>query len=102
MKKNRLFILFSMIFLITTISLTSIARAVAIKQDTTDVSSDDTEKNKEQETGSSSAADEQRTDEQETALSTTDQQKDEVIDRKSTRLNSSHQKISYAVFCLKK
>src|SRR5574340_1338949 len=24
------------------------------------------------------------------------------IDRKSTRLNSSHQKISYAVFCLKK
>ncbi|MCJ1978228.1 BspA family leucine-rich repeat surface protein [Lactococcus paracarnosus] len=79
MKKNRLFILFSMIFLITTISLTSIARAVAIKQDTTDVSSDDTEKNKEQETGSSSAADEQRTDEQETALSTTDQQKDEVI-----------------------
>src|SRR5207244_4587892 len=26
----------------------------------------------------------------------------EVIDRKSTRLNSSHQIISYAVFCLKK
>src|SRR5574340_1382850 len=26
----------------------------------------------------------------------------EHIDRKSTRLNSSHQKISYAVFCLKK
>src|SRR5574340_1617894 len=25
-----------------------------------------------------------------------------VPDRKSTRLNSSHQKISYAVFCLKK
>src|SRR5574340_667204 len=25
-----------------------------------------------------------------------------LIDRKSTRLNSSHQKISYAVFCLKK
>src|SRR5574340_1124099 len=25
-----------------------------------------------------------------------------AIDRKSTRLNSSHQKISYAVFCLKK
>src|SRR5438552_12929790 len=25
-----------------------------------------------------------------------------VIDRKSTRLNSSHQIISYAVFCLKK
>src|SRR5574340_15435 len=25
-----------------------------------------------------------------------------TIDRKSTRLNSSHQKISYAVFCLKK
>src|SRR5574340_1672270 len=25
-----------------------------------------------------------------------------VADRKSTRLNSSHQKISYAVFCLKK
>src|SRR5256884_2530115 len=28
--------------------------------------------------------------------------KDEVIDRKSTRLNSSHGYISYAVFCLKK
>src|SRR5258708_14257393 len=27
---------------------------------------------------------------------------DEVSDRKSTRLNSSHQIISYAVFCLKK
>src|SRR2546430_10579887 len=27
---------------------------------------------------------------------------DEVIDRKSTRLNSSHSQISYAVFCLKK
>src|SRR5574340_1687544 len=26
----------------------------------------------------------------------------ELVDRKSTRLNSSHQKISYAVFCLKK
>src|SRR5258708_24162593 len=26
----------------------------------------------------------------------------ETIDRKSTRLNSSHQIISYAVFCLKK
>src|SRR5258708_14533250 len=26
----------------------------------------------------------------------------ELIDRKSTRLNSSHQIISYAVFCLKK
>ena len=28
--------------------------------------------------------------------------KDELIDRKSTRLNSSHLGISYAVFCLKK
>src|SRR3712207_8058638 len=27
---------------------------------------------------------------------------DEVADRKSTRLNSSHANISYAVFCLKK
>src|SRR5690606_41997822 len=27
---------------------------------------------------------------------------DSVVDRKSTRLNSSHVKISYAVFCLKK
>src|SRR5205085_7603545 len=27
---------------------------------------------------------------------------DEKIDRKSTRLNSSHSQISYAVFCLKK
>src|SRR5690606_40578159 len=26
----------------------------------------------------------------------------ETVDRKSTRLNSSHVKISYAVFCLKK
>src|SRR2546430_9121917 len=27
---------------------------------------------------------------------------DEALDRKSTRLNSSHSQISYAVFCLKK
>src|SRR5688572_32585495 len=27
---------------------------------------------------------------------------DDIIDRKSTRLNSSHSQISYAVFCLKK
>src|SRR5438874_6678842 len=27
---------------------------------------------------------------------------DRIIDRKSTRLNSSHVEISYAVFCLKK
>src|SRR5256885_7497690 len=27
---------------------------------------------------------------------------DEIVDRKSTRLNSSHLVISYAVFCLKK
>src|SRR5688572_9977431 len=27
---------------------------------------------------------------------------DSVLDRKSTRLNSSHSQISYAVFCLKK
>src|SRR5436309_13944386 len=29
-------------------------------------------------------------------------QRHELADRKSTRLNSSHVKISYAVFCLKK
>src|SRR5574340_1652858 len=29
-------------------------------------------------------------------------QRNHIGDRKSTRLNSSHQKISYAVFCLKK
>src|SRR5688572_31837968 len=29
-------------------------------------------------------------------------QADEDLDRKSTRLNSSHSQISYAVFCLKK
>src|SRR3712207_3847459 len=29
-------------------------------------------------------------------------QGDQVLDRKSTRLNSSHANISYAVFCLKK
>src|SRR2546430_7149146 len=28
--------------------------------------------------------------------------RDTVLDRKSTRLNSSHSQISYAVFCLKK
>src|SRR5688572_31592752 len=28
--------------------------------------------------------------------------REEYIDRKSTRLNSSHSQISYAVFCLKK
>src|SRR5690554_7550263 len=31
-----------------------------------------------------------------------DERKERVIDRKSTRLNSSHVRISYAVFCLKK
>src|SRR3712207_8268957 len=30
------------------------------------------------------------------------QRKKPVVDRKSTRLNSSHANISYAVFCLKK
>src|SRR5688572_32830909 len=30
------------------------------------------------------------------------QQRAERLDRKSTRLNSSHSQISYAVFCLKK
>ena len=30
------------------------------------------------------------------------EQKDDLADRKSTRLNSSHGYISYAVFCLKK
>src|SRR5690625_6948981 len=30
------------------------------------------------------------------------QQRKDLIDRKSTRLNSSHVAISYAVFCLKK
>src|SRR5438552_14060777 len=30
------------------------------------------------------------------------QRKEVALDRKSTRLNSSHQIISYAVFCLKK
>src|SRR3989449_8427580 len=32
----------------------------------------------------------------------TDPQRPKLIDRKSTRLNSSHGYISYAVFCLKK
>src|SRR5258708_22552507 len=36
------------------------------------------------------------------SLATNDQQVGVVRDRKSTRLNSSHQIISYAVFCLKK
>src|SRR2546430_13541778 len=32
----------------------------------------------------------------------TENEKQPVVDRKSTRLNSSHSQISYAVFCLKK
>src|SRR5690606_41213516 len=36
------------------------------------------------------------------SITYTAKDKDLVIDRKSTRLNSSHVKISYAVFCLKK
>src|SRR5690606_41355521 len=35
------------------------------------------------------------------ALELSGQELDRVSDRKSTRLNSSHVKISYAVFCLK-
>src|SRR3712207_8197394 len=31
-----------------------------------------------------------------------EQNLDRIVDRKSTRLNSSHANISYAVFCLKK
>src|SRR5690554_7556644 len=37
-----------------------------------------------------------------TKLSLKSFQEKESIDRKSTRLNSSHVRISYAVFCLKK
>src|SRR5206468_8480025 len=37
-----------------------------------------------------------------TALSTRVTCNTHLIDRKSTRLNSSHDQISYAVFCLKK
>src|SRR5690606_40813630 len=36
------------------------------------------------------------------ALPVTVRERTDVLDRKSTRLNSSHVKISYAVFCLKK
>src|SRR5690606_41872674 len=36
------------------------------------------------------------------AYITTDAATQRLLDRKSTRLNSSHVKISYAVFCLKK
>src|SRR2546430_6913442 len=50
-----------------------------------------------------------RTDNQETSLVAapgsavlTGGARDRIIDRKSTRLNSSHSQISYAVFCLKK
>src|SRR2546430_10615747 len=35
-------------------------------------------------------------------LDTSDLTANQVVDRKSTRLNSSHSQISYAVFCLKK
>src|SRR2546427_6938666 len=41
-------------------------------------------------------------DEQEKALADAWQFEAMVEDRKSTRLNSSHSQISYAVFCLKK
>src|SRR2546430_12185423 len=34
--------------------------------------------------------------------SVTTRERDDARDRKSTRLNSSHSQISYAVFCLKK
>src|SRR2546430_12102484 len=36
------------------------------------------------------------------AFQVREQQEGEYVDRKSTRLNSSHSQISYAVFCLKK
>src|SRR2546427_4635871 len=35
-------------------------------------------------------------------LGSTDRRAPQGLDRKSTRLNSSHSQISYAVFCLKK
>src|SRR5690625_5761358 len=37
-----------------------------------------------------------------TAIKSFDQEQRAALDRKSTRLNSSHVAISYAVFCLKK
>src|SRR5256885_4436199 len=43
-----------------------------------------------------------RTTADRTQVSIRNAREDEVIDRKSTRLNSSHLVISYAVFCLKK
>src|SRR4051812_49753440 len=36
------------------------------------------------------------------ALGNSDRDASRILDRKSTRLNSSHMSISYAVFCLKK
>src|SRR2546426_2647079 len=50
----------------------------------------------------SKAHDEQDASEQQTAASRVQQQQQRHADRKSTRLNSSHLVISYAVFCLKK
>src|SRR3712207_8854402 len=47
-------------------------------------------------------ADEQRTTSGQPAAATTGRGPDGGGDRKSTRLNSSHANISYAVFCLKK
>src|SRR5690625_3918683 len=44
----------------------------------------------------------QRLTEEKQALAETDERLDTPQDRKSTRLNSSHVAISYAVFCLKK
>src|SRR2546427_6183055 len=35
-------------------------------------------------------------------LAAVEKAKQKILDRKSTRLNSSHSQISYAVFCLKK
>src|SRR3712207_8326175 len=43
-----------------------------------------------------------RDEDQPVGLPVDDPEPDEVEDRKSTRLNSSHANISYAVFCLKK
>src|SRR5690606_40347226 len=50
----------------------------------------------------SSTSDHPRWDNQSNSSSTSTSGTEAPLDRKSTRLNSSHVKISYAVFCLKK
>ena len=72
--------------------------------DDEDVEDDDEEEEapKKSKKGRSAKKSKKNSDDDENELDEDDEESEDDADRKSTRLNSSHVSISYAVFCLKK